>query len=59
MAIMKITNRFSIYEAEAPNILELLYLAIKDSANLDGASLYRANLDGANLTSLSAISMRN
>ena len=52
MAIMKIANRFSgetIYEAEAPNILELLYLAVKDSANLEGANLNRANLEGAYL----------
>ena len=58
MAIMKIANRFSgetIYEAEAPNILELLYLAVKDSARLEGANLNRANLEGAILNSASVI----
>jgi uncharacterized protein YjbI with pentapeptide repeats len=39
-----------LYEAaEAATISELLHLAVKDGANLDGAYLRGANLDGANL----------
>jgi uncharacterized protein YjbI with pentapeptide repeats len=36
-----------LYEAEVPTVLELLNLAVKDSANLAGANLEEAILEGA------------
>jgi uncharacterized protein YjbI with pentapeptide repeats len=39
-----------LYEAEASTTLELLNLAVKDSANLSGANLREADLSGADLS---------
>jgi len=49
---IQIKNRFTdkvIYEGEAQTLKDLVGIAVKDGANLDGANLRSANLDGANL----------